>query len=97
MAAAPWRLTGQYFETCSCDYLCPCIYTNPQGEVTHDHCTAALIFRIDQGVRGATDLSGLCFALRFIALRRGWQLPVSRRPGSPDAEAPVRSTRVGKP
>jgi hypothetical protein len=31
--------------------------------VTHDHCTAALIFRIDKGQRGGTDLSGLCFAL----------------------------------
>jgi hypothetical protein len=58
-----WQISGEYMESCNCDYLCPCIYTNPQGEVTHDHCTAALIFRIDQGQRGATDLSGLCFAL----------------------------------
>ena len=31
--------------------------------MTHDHCTAALIFRIDKGQRGGTDLAGLCFAL----------------------------------
>jgi hypothetical protein len=43
--------------------LCPCIYTNPQAEVTNDHCTAALIFRIDKGHSGAIDLGGLCFAL----------------------------------
>ena len=40
--------------------------------------------------------AGLCFALRFIALRRGWQLPVSRRPGSPTVNSPIRSTRVEK-
>src|ERR1700753_1264342 len=50
-------------ESCNCDYLCPCIYTNPQGEVTYDHCTAALIFRINKGYLGSTDLDGLCFAL----------------------------------
>jgi hypothetical protein len=60
---ADWQISGEYMESCNCDYLCPCIYTNPQGEVTHDHCTAALIFRIDRGQRGDTDLSGLCFAL----------------------------------
>jgi hypothetical protein len=50
-------------ESCNCDYLCPCICTNPQGEVTHDHCTAALIFRIDRGHSGGVTLDGLCFAL----------------------------------
>jgi len=63
MSAPSWQISGEYMETCNCDYLCPCIYTNPQGEVTHDHCTAALIFRIDKGQRGGTDLAGLAFAL----------------------------------
>ncbi len=58
-----WQLSGQYMESCNCDYLCPCIFTNPQGEVTHDHCTAVLVFRIDQGRSGETALDGLCFAL----------------------------------
>jgi hypothetical protein len=39
------------------------LYTNPQAEVTYDHCTAALIFRIDQGQSGAVNFDGLCFAL----------------------------------
>src|SRR6201996_7139521 len=63
MSAPSWQISGEYMETCNCDYLCPCIYTNPQGEVTHDHCTAALIFRIDKGQSGPTDLAGLSFAL----------------------------------
>ncbi len=63
MAGTSWRISGDYMESCNCDYLCPCIYTNPQAEVTHDHCTAALIFRIDKGQSGETSLDGLCFAL----------------------------------
>ncbi len=31
--------------------------------MTHDNCTAALIFRIDQGQSGSISLDGLCFAL----------------------------------
>lgn len=62
MAAENWRLRGQYMESCNCDYLCPCIYTNPQGPATHDHCIAAMAFRIDEGRRGATRLDGLHFA-----------------------------------
>src|SRR3977135_3471049 len=63
MAQKTWELSGEYMESCNCDYLCPCIYTNPQGPVTFDHCTAALIFRIDKGHSGGTTLDGLCFAL----------------------------------
>ncbi len=58
-----WSLRGEYMESCNCDYLCPCVYTNPQGPVTYDNCTAALVFRIDAGRSGATDLAGLKFAL----------------------------------
>jgi hypothetical protein len=63
MVATGWQISGEYMESCNCDYLCPCVYTNPQAGVTYDHCTAALIFRIDKGQSGGTDLSGLCFAL----------------------------------
>ena len=63
MAGQNWSLKGEYMESCNCDYLCPCIYTNPQGPVTHDHCYALLIFRIDAGRKGETALDGLKFAL----------------------------------
>ncbi|HXP03492.1 MAG TPA: DUF1326 domain-containing protein [Stellaceae bacterium] len=58
-----WSLRGEYMESCNCDYLCPCIYTNPQAPVTYDHCTALMVFRIDEGRSGATRLDGLKFAL----------------------------------
>src|SRR5258708_12104162 len=63
MAQQTWTMRGEYMESCNCDYLCPCIYTNPQGPVTYDHCTAALAFRIDAGSYGDTKLDGLSFAL----------------------------------
>jgi len=58
-----WSLRGEYMESCNCDYLCPCVYTNPQGAATYDNCTAVLVFRIDDGRSGATRLDGLKFAL----------------------------------
>jgi hypothetical protein len=48
MAEQKWTMRGEYMESCNCDYLCPCIYTNPQGPATNDHCTAAMVFRIDE-------------------------------------------------
>ncbi|HEY1260287.1 MAG TPA: DUF1326 domain-containing protein [Stellaceae bacterium] len=63
MPEQKWMMRGEYMESCNCDYLCPCIYTNPQGPVTHDHCTAVLVFRIDEGGSGEVRLDGLKFAL----------------------------------
>ncbi len=63
MSARTWNLRGEYMESCNCDYLCPCIYTNPQGEATHEHCTALMVYRIDDGACDDTRLDGLSFAL----------------------------------
>jgi hypothetical protein len=62
MADASWSVRGEYMESCNCDYLCPCIYTNPQGPATPDHCLAVMVFRIDVGSDGAIRLDGLKFA-----------------------------------
>ncbi len=63
MAATTWQLSGQYFETCSCDYLCPCIYTNMAGTPSKGSCTFALAFHVEQGTYGGTRLDGLNFAV----------------------------------
>jgi hypothetical protein len=63
VAELKWQISGEYMESCNCDYLCPCIYTNPQAGATQDNCTAALVFRIDTGSSGGVILDGLCFAL----------------------------------
>ena len=63
MSDVNWSISGEYMESCNCDFLCPCIYTNPQAEVTYDNCTALMVFRIDEGKADGVDLAGLKFAL----------------------------------
>jgi len=58
-----WKISGEYMESCNCDYLCPCLYTNSLGETTNDNCTAMLIFRIDDGSYDGVTLNGLSFAM----------------------------------
>jgi hypothetical protein len=63
MANSTWQVSGQYFETCSCDYLCPCIPTNLTGKQTQGYCNFAFVFNINQGRYGNTTLDGLNFAV----------------------------------
>lgn len=63
MAKPAWQISGEYMESCNCDYLCPCIYTNPQEGATNDNCTALMAFRIESGHSGDVRLDGLAFAL----------------------------------
>ncbi len=58
-----WHVSGQYFETCSCDYLCPCLSTNLAGKPTKGSCTVAMAFHVDQGRYGSHALDGLNFAV----------------------------------
>ncbi len=63
MAMTSWQLSGDYFETCSCDYLCPCLPTNLAGQPTKGHCNFAMVFHIEQGHYGNQTLDGLNFAV----------------------------------
>jgi len=63
MSDTNWHITGDYFETCNCDFLCPCIYTNMMAQPTFDVCKAAIVMRIDDGSFGGTDLSGVAFII----------------------------------
>jgi hypothetical protein len=63
MADHTWQVRGDYVETCSCEYLCPCITTNMAARPTRGHCTLAMAFHVDRGRHGATVLDGLNFAV----------------------------------
>src|ERR687892_1959512 len=63
MATTSWQLSGDYFETCSCDFLCPCLPSNLAARPTMDHCNFAMVFHIDQGRYGDLSLDGLHFAV----------------------------------
>jgi hypothetical protein len=56
-----WKVSGQYFETCSCDFVCPCILTQLTAKPTKGSCTFAMGFKIEQGKFGDLPLDGLGF------------------------------------
>jgi hypothetical protein len=54
-----WSLTGEYFESCNCTVLCPCLLSHAQAEPTDKHCDVVLAVHISKGKFGGIDLSGL--------------------------------------
>ena len=60
--AAQWRLSGDYFENCNCDVVCPCLVSKNApltSRPTEGECNVALIFHIDNGSYDGTSLDGL--------------------------------------
>jgi hypothetical protein len=58
-----WRLDGTYFESCSCDTICPCTWSALTAKATLDRCRALLAYHVDSGDIDGVDVSGLSFAL----------------------------------
>ena len=58
--AEKWNITGEYFESCNCDFICACLV---QADTPRDRCDAALAFHIDNGTYGQTKLDGLSAVL----------------------------------
>jgi hypothetical protein len=56
-----WNLAGSYFETCSCDVVCPCTASLSLG-ATRDRCKVVLVFNVKQGEVDGTDVGGLTVA-----------------------------------
>ncbi|HXD99460.1 MAG TPA: DUF1326 domain-containing protein [Candidatus Acidoferrum sp.] len=63
MANAQWQISGEYFEACSCDSVCPCPTSGLAAPPTKGFCDAGLVFRVDRGAYGDTRLDGLSFAV----------------------------------
>jgi hypothetical protein len=63
MANPAWSVSGEYFETCSCDYVCACILTNMAATPTKGSCHFAMAFQIERGRYGNVTLDGLGFAV----------------------------------
>lgn len=57
-----WKLAGSYFETCSCDVICPCTASLVLG-ATHDRCRVTLVFNVKRGDVQGADVSGLTVAV----------------------------------
>jgi hypothetical protein len=63
MTATAWQVEGDYFETCNCDFICPCISTNMQAKPTKGDCKVAMVYHIDKGHFDGTALDDLSFAV----------------------------------
>ena len=57
-----WNLKGSYFETCSCDLMCPCNMSFDHG-ATYDYCRVVLVFNVAEGTIEGSDVSGLAVAI----------------------------------
>ena len=63
MANPQWQISGEYFEACSCDSVCPCPTSGLAGRPTKGVCDAGLVFTVQRGQYATTKLDGLSFAV----------------------------------
>ena len=85
-----WKLAGSYFDTCSCDVVCPCTASLALG-ATHDRCKGALVLRVEEGDVEGTDVSGLTVAAIVdspkVMSDGGWRLGVFIDAAASDEQA----------
>src|SRR5947209_19632583 len=71
----PFRVAGNYFESCSCDVSCNCIFL---GLATQDHCDVVVGWHITEGQQDDVDLRGLNAAMVIRSPKRmldgNWQV-----------------------
>jgi hypothetical protein len=63
MATPSWNISGQYFETCSCDFVCPCILGQMATRPSQGSCTFAMTMQIERGSFGSISLDGIPFVV----------------------------------
>jgi hypothetical protein len=66
MADVKWTISGDYFENCSCDIVCPCLVSAAApmtSEPTRGVCDVPLIVHIEKGRYGEVSLDGLNVAV----------------------------------
>jgi hypothetical protein len=63
---AKWQLTGDYFENCNCNVVCPCLLSTAApltSRPSQGMCDVALLFHIDSGSYDRVSLDGLNVAV----------------------------------
>jgi hypothetical protein len=99
-----WNLKGNYFETCSCELMCPCNLSFDHG-ATYDYCRVVLVFEIQEGEVEGTDIAGTTLALIAdtpkVMTEGNWKLGVFVDEGASDEQTDklvqVFSGQVGGP
>jgi hypothetical protein len=56
-----WKIAGSYFESCSCDVVCPCTASLALG-ASNDYCRVVLVFNVKEGDVEGVDVGGLTVA-----------------------------------
>src|SRR3954451_14353059 len=65
-AQQKWQLSGDYFENCNCNVVCPCLVSTSApmtSRPSEGMCDVALVFHIDKGSYGKVSLDGLNVAV----------------------------------
>jgi len=66
----PWRVEGEYLESCNCEAICPCRMTAGVlgGRSAYGECFGLLSWHLTTGSAGSLDLTGLgvALALRYL-------------------------------
>jgi hypothetical protein len=58
-----WNVSGQYYETCSCDFVCPCVPGQLAVKPTKGTCTFAMAYKVERGNYGSVNFDGLGFII----------------------------------
>ena len=59
-----WQLSGNYYESCSCEAMCPCSWSMFGRAATRDdYCRFAMAFEVERGDIEGVDVSGTTFVL----------------------------------
>ena len=86
-----WQLDGTYFESCSCDEVCPCTWSAFTAEATLDRCRALLAYHVESGDINGVDVGGLSFALFLdtppVMSTGNWRVGVYLDDAASDAQA----------
>ena len=102
---AGWSVKGEYFETCSCDFLCPCLPSSMAAKPTDGDCNFAMVFQVDQGQKDGVALDGVRFAVLGHTpgpmAEGGWSVGVIVDDGASEAQteaiAAIASGQAGGP
>jgi hypothetical protein len=85
-----WKIAGTYFETCSCEVVCPCTASLALG-ADYDRCNVTLVFHVTDGEVEGTDVSGLTVAAVAdtpkVMSEGGWRLGVFIDESASDEQA----------
>jgi hypothetical protein len=86
-----WRMQGTYFESCSCDAVCPCTWSGLTARATLDRCRALLAYHVESGEVNDVDVSGLSFALFLdtppVMIEGNWRVGVFLDEAASDPQA----------